>query len=102
MIRDAVKGQERWWNRSDPIWVTAKNNGLKAGAFFWPGSDIDTRNPDIWLSYNESYPFEQRIDTIIKWQLEDKLDITLGYFNEPDSTGHAHGPDSQEYMTAVG
>ena len=96
-----LNGQERWWNRSDPIWVVAKNNGLKTAAYFWPGSDISTRNPDYWLKYNQSVPFEDRVDTIIKWQLEQKLDFTCGYFSEPDSSGHEFGPDSKEYMDAV-
>ena len=101
LLRDKLKGEERWWNRSDPIWLSAKNNGLRTGAYFWPGSDIDARNPDLWYSYNQSVPFEQRVDTIIDWQLKEKLDMTCGYFHEPDSSGHTYGPDSQEYMDAV-
>lgn len=102
LYKDPLKDQARWWNRSDPIWVVAKSNGLKTGAYFWPGSDIETRNPDYWFSYNISVPFEQRVDTLIGWQLENKLDFTCCYFHEPDSTGHAYGPDSKEYMDAVG
>ena len=102
LIRDyPTNSQERWWNISDPIWLTAKNNGLKTGAFFWPGSDINSRNPDYYFKYNVSVPFEARIDQVIKWQIEQKLDFTCTYFNEPDSSGHTYGPDSKEYMDAV-
>ena len=93
--------QEKWWNRSDPIWVVAKNQGLKTAAYFWPGSDINARNPDYWFNYNVSVEFEKRVDKIIKWQLEEKIDFTCGYFSEPDAKGHEFGPESKEYMEAV-
>lgn len=27
--------EAQWWNRSEPIWITAKNQGLKTSSFFW-------------------------------------------------------------------
>lgn len=27
--------EEQWWNRSEPIWLTAKKQGLKTSSFFW-------------------------------------------------------------------
>ena len=35
----------KWWNSSDPIWLTAKDQGLKTGSFFWVGSEVWTRQP---------------------------------------------------------
>ncbi len=40
----------KWWNRSDPLWLTASRQGLKTGAYFWPGSDTYGRNPGKQLA----------------------------------------------------
>ena len=101
LVDAPTKGQERWWNRSDPIWIDAKKHGLRTGGYFWAGSDIQTRNPDFWLPFNSKTPFEERVDTIIKWQVEEKLDFICAYFNEPDASGHTNGPNSTEYMNGV-
>lgn len=36
------------------IWLTAMYQGLKAGTFFWPGSDVavDGTFPDLYKEYN--------------------------------------------------
>jgi ectonucleotide pyrophosphatase/phosphodiesterase family protein 7 len=55
---------------------------------------------DIFLNYN-SYDPKSRIDELISWFLKFDLDFAAIYFNEPDVTGHAFGPDSQEYKDKV-
>lgn len=36
------------------IWLTVMNQGLRAGTFFWPGSDVQINGtfPDIYEKYN--------------------------------------------------
>uniref|UniRef100_A0A8C4WNY7 Ectonucleotide pyrophosphatase/phosphodiesterase 7 n=1 Tax=Gopherus evgoodei TaxID=1825980 RepID=A0A8C4WNY7_9SAUR len=38
----------------------------------------------------------------MNWFLEDNLDLVTLYFGEPDSTGHKHGPESQERKNMIG
>lgn len=45
LISDAGSKDVKWWNSSDPIWLTAKDQGLKTGSFFWVGSEVWTRHP---------------------------------------------------------
>uniref|UniRef100_A0A9L0S9I9 Ectonucleotide pyrophosphatase/phosphodiesterase 1 n=1 Tax=Equus caballus TaxID=9796 RepID=A0A9L0S9I9_HORSE len=88
------------------IWLTAKYQGLKAGTFFWPGSDVKINGlfPDIYKIYNGSVPFEERILAVLKWlQLpkDERPHFYTLYLEEPDSSGHSHGPVSSEVIRAL-
>ncbi len=30
----------RWWDKAEPVWLSAKNQGLKTFSFFWTGSEV--------------------------------------------------------------
>ncbi|KAA0201529.1 hypothetical protein HAZT_HAZT005420, partial [Hyalella azteca] len=81
--------------------------GKKSATFFWPGSDVPIggQYPTYWYPYNSSVPYEDRVQQVreicvqvLDWVTlpadERPAWITL-YFDEPDHTGHAEGPDSQ-------
>ncbi|PNI87213.1 ENPP1 isoform 2 [Pan troglodytes] len=68
----SLKSKEKFnpeWYKGEPIWVTAKYQGLKSGTFFWPGSDVEINGifPDIYKMYNGSVPFEERILAVLQW-----------------------------------
>ncbi|KAK7011297.1 ectonucleotide pyrophosphatase/phosphodiesterase family member 5-like isoform X2, partial [Biomphalaria glabrata] len=71
--------------------------------FFWPGSETELQGKRAtqWRKYNSSIPFEQRVTTVVQWLADDNFDLALLYFNEPDSTGHAYGPDSQPVVETI-
>jgi alkaline phosphatase D len=98
-----AKNDSRFYG-GNPIWNLAEQQGVKTASFFWPGSDIDKRNPSYFKSYNGKIPYGARIDTVMKWlQLPEKQRphlVTL-YFDEPDHTGHNFGPLSQENKKMV-
>src|SRR5699024_7089776 len=58
----------RWYN-GEPIWNTAIKQGLKAGVFFWPGSEapIENMRPTYWKPYDGSVPNKARVDSVVKW-----------------------------------
>nr|XP_023506867.1 ectonucleotide pyrophosphatase/phosphodiesterase family member 1 isoform X1 [Equus caballus] len=105
----ALKSKEKFnpkWYKGEPIWLTAKYQGLKAGTFFWPGSDVKINGlfPDIYKIYNGSVPFEERILAVLKWlQLpkDERPHFYTLYLEEPDSSGHSHGPVSSEVIRAL-
>ncbi|XP_063883864.1 venom phosphodiesterase-like [Scylla paramamosain] len=88
----------RWWG-GDPIWNTITRQGKISATFFWPGSDvpIDDQYPTYWVEFDESIPFEYRVDKVLEWvslpEEERPVWISL-YFQEPDHTAHMTGPDS--------
>uniref|UniRef100_A0A452FZJ0 Alkaline phosphodiesterase I n=1 Tax=Capra hircus TaxID=9925 RepID=A0A452FZJ0_CAPHI len=105
----ALKSKEKFnpeWYKGEPIWLTAKNQGLKTGTFFWPGSDVKIKGifPDIYKIYNVSVPFEERILAVLKWlQLpkDERPHFYTLYLEEPDSSGHSYGPVSSEVIRAL-
>lgn len=98
-----AKNDSRFYG-GNPIWNVAEQQGVKAASFFWPGSDIDKRNPSYFKNYDNKIPYGARIDTVLKWlQLPEKQRphlVTL-YFDEPDHTGHNFGPLSPENKKMV-
>ncbi|NXO05904.1 ENPP3 phosphodiesterase, partial [Oriolus oriolus] len=105
----SLSGEEKfkpaWW-KGQPVWLTAMYNNLKAGTFFWPGSDapIGGTYPTFYAVYNGSIPYEERISGILKWldnaQSERPHLYTL-YIEEPDSSGHSFGPVSAGVIKAL-
>ncbi|XP_077446710.1 autotaxin-like isoform X2 [Stigmatopora argus] len=76
------KLNHRWWG-GQPIWITAKEQGVKAGTFFWP-----------WV-----IELERRILTILQWlKLPDQQRpyVYAVHSEQPDTFGHRWGPLSNE------
>ncbi|XP_034747427.1 venom phosphodiesterase 1 [Etheostoma cragini] len=94
------------WYLGQPIWHTVKQQRLKSGTFFWPGSDVKINGsfPDIYRPYDGKVPFEERVFTVLKWlQLPDdqRPDFYTLYLEEPDKSGHSYGPVSGGLIEAI-
>ncbi|XP_061347626.1 uncharacterized protein LOC133293108 [Gastrolobium bilobum] len=97
----------KWW-LGEPLWETVVNNGLKAATYFWPGSEV---NKGSWTcpvnycrQYNGSVPFEERVDTVLKYfdlPSDEIPDFMTLYFEDPDHQGHRVGADDPEITQAV-
>jgi predicted AlkP superfamily pyrophosphatase or phosphodiesterase len=90
----------------EPIWITAQKQGVRTASFYWVGSDVAIQgmHPDLWKSYDQEVPFIQRIDTIIKWLCLPKNQrplLVMGYYHEPDESGHNYGPDDPRTFAVV-
>jgi Type I phosphodiesterase / nucleotide pyrophosphatase len=89
-----------------PLWSLAEENGMRAAAMFWPGSEAEIagHRPTFWAEYLDKYEGEKRIDQVITWlQLppaERPHFITL-YFADTDHGGHDFGVESPELDAAV-
>ncbi|KAI3364517.1 hypothetical protein L3Q82_011308 [Scortum barcoo] len=95
----------RWWEEAVPLWVTIQKAGGRSGAAMWPGSDVKIHGmfPSQYLQYNASVSFESRVERIIEWfsaPKEEAVDFGVLYWEEPDESGHIHGPQST-YMDGV-
>ncbi|XP_076308138.1 ectonucleotide pyrophosphatase/phosphodiesterase family member 5-like [Tachypleus tridentatus] len=95
--------ESRWWDGGEPIWTTAKLQGVKVGTFFWPGSEVLLKNvkPNICMAYNKSTPFKTRVETTIDWLSKEHVELAVLYFHEPDSAGHKYGVFSSEVEKTV-
>ncbi|XP_071384257.1 venom phosphodiesterase 1, partial [Centroberyx affinis] len=104
-LSNSEKDKPRWY-LGQPIWHTARYQGLKAGTFFWPGSDVKINGsfPNIYRPYNGKVPFEERVFSILKWlQLpeDQRPDFYTLYLEEPDKSGHNFGPVSGGLIEAI-
>ncbi len=102
--RDAVENPDFYGG--EPIWVTAENQGVTTGSYFWVGSEAPVKGvyPTYWKRYDHNFPFEQRIDSVIAWlQLPEvkRPHLITWYMHEPDHIGHVYGPDSPEIIKTV-
>lgn len=96
----------RWWNQARPFWVSAEQQGKRAAAMFWPGSEtaIDGVRPTYWMKYDTKFPYDARVDQILAWM--DRADgpplaFTTLYFDAVDTEGHHYGPESSEVRAAA-
>uniref|UniRef100_A0A8D3DRP3 SMB domain-containing protein n=1 Tax=Scophthalmus maximus TaxID=52904 RepID=A0A8D3DRP3_SCOMX len=81
-LRTREKLNHRWWG-GQPIWITAEEQGVKAGTFFWP-----------WV-----IPLERRILTILRWLHlpdDERPYVYAVHSEQPDTYGHRLGPLSSE------
>ncbi|KAM6954085.1 ectonucleotide pyrophosphatase/phosphodiesterase family member 1 [Aplochiton taeniatus] len=104
-LKAAEKFNPKWY-QGEPVWLTAMYNNLKAGTFFWPGSDVDVKGrfPDFYMKYDKSVPFEGRIAKLFEWlslPKGERPDFYTLYMEEPDSAGHRYGPMSSQVIQAL-
>ncbi|KAL4563828.1 hypothetical protein LXL04_027876 [Taraxacum kok-saghyz] len=99
--------EPKWW-LGEPIWETIANHGLKAATYFWPGSEVKKGLWDCPVNYcapyNESVPFEERVDTVLNYFDLPNPDIPIFmtlYFEDPDHQGHQVGPDDPQITEAI-
>lgn len=98
-------GDARWW-RGEPIWVTAIKQGRKAGCLFWIGSEAEIAGvrPTYWRRFDPKLPFAPRLEELVGWFTGPEAErpaVATFYFEETNSAGHRHGPDSPELIATV-
>ncbi|MBN3315983.1 ENPP3 phosphodiesterase, partial [Atractosteus spatula] len=94
------------WYQGQPIWLTAMYNNLKAGTYFWPGSDVAVNGtfPNFYKNYSKGVSFEERVATVFRWlglPEEERPQFYTLYVDEPDSSGHRYGPESSSVKQAL-
>lgn len=85
----------------EPVWVTARKQGMKSASFYWVGSEAPVQGiqPDYWKPYDDEVPFGDRVDTVLKWlslPRNQRPHLVTLYFEEPDAVSHGYGPVSPE------
>ncbi|XP_078036334.1 bis(5'-adenosyl)-triphosphatase enpp4 isoform X1 [Augochlora pura] len=84
-------------NKVLPIWTVNEKAGAqrRSGTMMWPGGIYEYQGilPTFAHNFNESTPWEERIDTLLSWFTHPKNPINFGilYIEEPDFHGHIYG-----------
>jgi len=94
------------WYGAEPIWLTAERQGVKSATFFWVGSEAEINGfrPSIYKNYDGNIPFSDRIDTVFDWFMlphENRPQLCMLYFSEPDHLGHIWGPESTQVDSSI-
>uniref|UniRef100_A0A452ING0 SMB domain-containing protein n=1 Tax=Gopherus agassizii TaxID=38772 RepID=A0A452ING0_9SAUR len=100
-LKNAEKFNPQWY-QGQPIWLTAMHQGLKAGTFFWPGSDVRINGtfPDLYRKYNGYVKHRVCVCVCVCACVRAPHFYTL-YLEEPDSSGHNFGPVSSGVILAL-
>ena len=94
-----------WWG-GEPIWITAEKQGVKAGTYFWVGSEVPVKGirPSFWKKYDQNSDYGDRVTEVLSWLAlpEDKRPglVTL-YFSAVDTAAHNFGVGSKEEHDAI-
>ncbi|RWS29154.1 ectonucleotide pyrophosphatase/phosphodiesterase family member 6-like isoform X1 [Leptotrombidium deliense] len=101
---------KHWWNKAEPIWVTAEKAGKKVTMFNWDGCQVEIHNtlPTRCVPYRSVATWKSlNTDTanvmnqIIDEFESNKFSLAMVYYEPVDFTGHKYGPDSGENLNAV-
>uniref|UniRef100_A0A673H8M3 Venom phosphodiesterase 1-like n=1 Tax=Sinocyclocheilus rhinocerous TaxID=307959 RepID=A0A673H8M3_9TELE len=102
-LSNSEKNNPRWY-QGQPIWNTAMYQGLKAGTFFWPGSDVAINGsfPDIYMNYDGwRFVTQTQSRCVCVCFCCCRPDFFTIYLEEPDSSGHSYGPVSGGLILAL-
>ena len=100
-----AKNEGRWWS-GEPIWITAKRQGLRTASLYWPGASapIHGEHPDIWLPFDAETSPAQRVQQVLAWTAlpsDQRPHFIALYFDTVDTAGHHYGPEAGETRTAL-
>lgn len=92
----------------EPIWITAQKQGVKTGNLYWVGSDIAVKgqHPTYYRVYAQQprLTYAERIAetlALLRKPEEERPRLVMVYMEEPDHTGHHHGPASPQACDCV-
>lgn len=93
--------EDPYFYKGEPLWNTAKRQGLRTASYFWVGSEtkINGSQPDRWKKFDSKVPYRDRADSVVKWLSLPKAErprLVMWYLEEPDHTGHHYSPEAKE------
>ncbi len=93
------------WYQGEPIWVTARTQGMTTATMFWPGSDAEIKGirPNYYYPYNGAVSPDDRIEQVLMWMKmgTSRPQLITLYFEQVDRVGHLHGPNSPAVESAI-
>ena len=93
--------------QAEPIWLTAKRQGVRDLVFDWPLSqkEVNPLHADYFNDkFDNNVTDDQRLDHLLEtWHADstgggEPLRLLMGYVEGTDPTGHRYGPDAPEIV----
>ena len=105
---DSATRYNPYYFGGEPIWVTAKKQGVKSASIYWVGSDVAIQGlyPDYYLRWDiePRLTYPQRVEEalrIAKLPESERPSLLMVYFDEPDWTTHHYGPVAEESEAVI-
>ncbi|XP_071483952.1 bis(5'-adenosyl)-triphosphatase enpp4-like [Diadema antillarum] len=99
---DQTTTDPRWWNYGgEPIWVTNQLAGGRSVSSFYPGANVEISGQTATYcptTYNGTFQYFDRIDTVIDMMKEERTNLGLLYFDQPGTYMRGEGPDSDAML----
>lgn len=98
--------EDPFFYKGEPLWNTAKRQGVRTASFFWVGSEtaINGSQPDRWKKFNSKVPYRDRADSVLHWLSlpeAERPHLVMWYLEEPDHTGHTFSPEAKETASMI-
>ena len=98
-----------WFQQAEPVWIkNQKNNkGKQSVVFDWPGAPAWFDNTQAYVSrqFNSSWKslrsYNKTVELFVDSLIRNKTNLAFLYFKEPDKSGHANGPESDQVKYIV-
>lgn len=97
-----------WRGGGEPIWQTAKLQGVKSAVHMWPGSEVPHVGPEFdFDKFNGSEVLSAKVDRVMQWldrDIKSRPELILTYVPTVDTYGHQFGisgPNLTESLTYV-
>lgn len=106
-LSDSLMRRDGRFFGGEPVWLTAKRQGVRSATVFWVGSDVAIQGayPDYWRDYQrEQIPPAERVEEVVQLlSLPESVRprLVMLYFEEPDLSGHKYGPISRPTRKAM-
>lgn len=111
-FRDPERGRfdyaaDAAWIESEPLWIAAERQGVRAAAYFWVGSETAWRGRvarDRMAPFDRSVRERAKVDQILAW-LDRPADrrprLVMTWWRGTDREGHRKGPDHPDVIAAL-
>lgn len=105
-LGDRKAVEDPYFYQGEPLWNTAKQQGVHTASYFWVGSEtaINGSQPDRWKRFDNSVPYKDRADSVLKWlnlPEPERPHLLMWYLEEPDHTGHHYSPEAPETVRMI-
>ncbi|XP_071034470.1 glycerophosphocholine cholinephosphodiesterase ENPP6 isoform X2 [Parasteatoda tepidariorum] len=100
-----------WWDKAEPLWITAEKQGLKSALYWWDGCQVKIRGhkPSLCKKYkyvgfawpNVNEDTKEALMNALQLLESNEIQLAQIYYELVDFTGHKFGPDSFELRQAV-
>jgi alkaline phosphatase D len=104
--KDPKTSSDGSWYGGVPLWSLARQQGMRAATFMWPGSEAEVAGyrPNNYAKFEDQLDGHVGIEQVLAWlklPAAQRPHLITFYMPTADHAGHWYGPDSVQEHEAV-